>query len=194
MTDELQKKIVWQNINSSKEKGKILTGKIIAIENEQMKEELITCAIIDFNGIRVLIPATEISEDSKNDKKLLRNMMGAEIKFIIVEADRISEKAIGSRKKAMERLKEINIKKVQVITIECEEEKSYYSQVAAHNVLTYNGLSANWSAVGCLNFFSQKELIEEKGEISQEILYEVMDNVEDEVCIGDTIYMKCYMY
>ena len=32
MTDELQKKIVWQNINSSKEKGKILTGKIIAIE------------------------------------------------------------------------------------------------------------------------------------------------------------------
>ena len=35
MTDELQKKIVWQNINSSKEKGKILTGKIIAIENEQ---------------------------------------------------------------------------------------------------------------------------------------------------------------
>lgn len=38
-------------------------------------------------------------------------MMGAEIKFIIVEADRISEKAIGSRKKAMERLKEINIKK-----------------------------------------------------------------------------------
>lgn len=101
MTDELQKKIVWQNINSSKEKGKILTGKIIAIENEQMKEELITCAIIDFNGIRVLIPATEISEDSKNDKKLLRNMMGAEIKFIIVEADRISEKAIGSRKKAI---------------------------------------------------------------------------------------------
>ncbi len=114
MTDELQKKIVWQNINSSKEKGKILTGKIIAIENEQMKEELITCAIIDFNGIRVLIPATEISEDSKNDKKLLRNMMGAEIKFIIVEADRISEKAIGSRKKDMERLKEINIRKVQV--------------------------------------------------------------------------------
>ena len=114
MTDELQKKIVWQNINSSKEKGKILTGKIIAIENEQMKEELITCAIIDFNGIRVLIPATEISEDSKNDKKLLRNMMGAEIKFIIVEADKISSKAVGSRIKALERLQEINIKKVEI--------------------------------------------------------------------------------
>ena len=36
----ITKKIIWQNINSSKEKGKILTGKIIAIENEQMKEEM----------------------------------------------------------------------------------------------------------------------------------------------------------
>ena len=114
MTDELQKKFIWQNINSSKEKGKILTGKIIAIEVEKMKEKDITCAIVDFEGIKVLIPATEITNDSKNDKKLLRNMMGAEIKFIVVEIDKVSSKAVGSRKKAMERLFDINIKKVEV--------------------------------------------------------------------------------
>ena len=39
MTDELKEKIVWQNINSSKEKGKILTGKITAIETERMKDK-----------------------------------------------------------------------------------------------------------------------------------------------------------
>ena len=104
MTDELHKKIIWQNINSSKEKGKILKGKIIAIEVEKMKDEYITCAIIDFNGIKVLIPATEMTIDSKNDKKMLRNMMGAEIKFIVVEADKIGSKAVGSRIKAMEKL------------------------------------------------------------------------------------------
>lgn len=114
MKDELQEKIVWQNINSSKEKGKILEGKIIAIEVEKMKEQNITCAIIDFKGIKVIIPATEITKDSKNDKKLLRNMMGAEIKFIVVEIDKISSKAVGSRLKAMQRLQEINIKKVEV--------------------------------------------------------------------------------
>lgn len=114
MTDELQEKIIWQNINSSKERGKILSGKIVAIEIEKMKEDYITCAIVDFKGIKVLIPATEITSDSNNDKKLLRNMMGAEIKFIIIEADKISSKAVGSRIKAMERLKEINIKKVEV--------------------------------------------------------------------------------
>ncbi len=53
MTDELQEKIIWQNINSSKEKGKILEGKIIAIEVEKMKDEYITCAIVDFKGIKI---------------------------------------------------------------------------------------------------------------------------------------------
>lgn len=114
MTDELQEKITWQNINSSKTKGKILTGNIIAIETEKMKDTNITCAIVDFKGIKVLIPATEITEDGKNDKKLLRNMMGAEIKFIIIEADKISSKAVGSRIKAMERIRDINLKKLEV--------------------------------------------------------------------------------
>lgn len=114
MTGELQEKITWQNINSSKERGKILTGNIIAIEVEKMKEENITCAIVNFIGIKVLIPATEVIKDGQNNKKILRNMMGAEIKFIIVEADRVSEKAVGSRTKAMERLKEMNMKKLEV--------------------------------------------------------------------------------
>lgn len=114
MTDELQEKIVWQNINSSIEKGKILSGKIIAIETEQMKEQDITCAIVDFRGVKVLIPATEMTTDSQNDKKILRNMMGADIKFIVVEADKLTNKAVASRIKAMEKLKQINIKRIDV--------------------------------------------------------------------------------
>ena len=114
MTDELQEKITWQNINSSKTKGKILTGNIIAIETEKMKDTNITCAIVEFKGIKVLIPATEIIKNGKNDKKLLRNMMGAEIKFIIIEADKISNKAVGSRIKAMERIRDINLNKIEV--------------------------------------------------------------------------------
>lgn len=114
MTDELQEKIVWQNINSSKAKGKILTGKIIAIEIEKMKNSNITCAIVDFKGVKVLIPATEIIKEGKNDKRILRNMMGAEIKFIIVDANKLTSKAVASRLKAMEKIKEINMKKIEV--------------------------------------------------------------------------------
>ena len=41
-------------------------------------------------------------------------MMGAEIKFIILEIDKIRSKAVGQRIKAMERLWEINIKRVEI--------------------------------------------------------------------------------
>ena len=114
MTDELQEKIVWQNINSSKDKGKILSGKIVAIETERLKDNSIICAIVDFKGVKVLIPATEITNESKNDRKLIRNMMGAEIKFVIIDADKEAAKAVGSRVKAMERLKEISTKQIEV--------------------------------------------------------------------------------
>lgn len=114
MTDELQEKVIWQNINSSKKKGKILEGKIIAIETEKMKDTNITCAIVDFKGVKILIPATEIIKNGKNDKKLLRNMMGADIKFIIVEADRTSCKAIGSRIMAMDKIRDMNFKKIEL--------------------------------------------------------------------------------
>lgn len=114
MNEELKEKVIWQNLNSSKEKGKILEGKIIAIEIEKMKDKKIFCAIIDFKGIKVIIPATEMIKDGKNDKNILRNMMGAEIKFIVVEIDKVGQKAIASRINAMERIKEINFKKVDV--------------------------------------------------------------------------------
>lgn len=114
MTEELQEKIIWQNVNSSKEKKKILTGKIVAIEVEKMGENDIVCAIVDFKGIKVLVPATEIIIDGKNEKNIIRNMMGAEIKFVVIETDEETSKAIGSRVKAMQRLKEINLKKLQV--------------------------------------------------------------------------------
>ena len=114
MIDELHEKIIWQNVISSKERGKVLRGKIIAIEIEKMKEENIVCAIVDFKGIKVLIPSTELIENGKNDKKILRNMMGAEIRFVIVETDKTTLKAVGSRIKAMQRIRSININRIEV--------------------------------------------------------------------------------
>ena len=112
MTKELQEKIIWQNIHSSKIKRKILEGKIIAIETEKMKEKDINCAIVDFKGIKVLIPAEEMLK-GEHSKKILRNMIGAEIKFVIVESDNVTQKAVGSRLKAMERIREINLNKLE---------------------------------------------------------------------------------
>lgn len=121
MIDELEKKIAWQNINTSEEKNKILSGKAIAIESEKIKlthedgkiyEENINCIVVNFKNIKVLIPGKELGLE-RDDKKNIRNLIGSEIKFIILESDKLTNTAVASRIKAMERIKNIQQKKYQ---------------------------------------------------------------------------------
>lgn len=121
MIEELEKKVAWQNINTSVEKNKILSGKAIAIESEKVKlthedgkvyEENINCIVVNFKNIKVLIPGKELGLE-KDDKRNIRNLIGSEIKFIILESDKLTNTAVASRKKAMERIKNIQQKKYQ---------------------------------------------------------------------------------
>ena len=121
MIEELEKKVAWQNINTSVEKNKILSGKAIAIESEKVKlthsddkvyEENINCIVVNFKNIKVLIPGQELGIE-KDDKKSIRNLIGSEIKFIIIEFDKLTNTAVASRKRAMERIKSIQQKKYQ---------------------------------------------------------------------------------
>ena len=103
MIDELEKQFAWQNINTSEEKNKILSGRAIAIENEKVKlthedgkiyEDNINCVIVNFKNIKVLIPGKELGLE-KDDKKTIRNLIGSEIKFIILESDKLTNTAVG---------------------------------------------------------------------------------------------------
>ena len=86
----------------SQEEKRILTGQIRGIEDEyyKLKNENISCAIVWYKDIKVLIPSTHLGI-SKINKSMIRGMLGAEIDFIVVEVDTISNIAIGSRKDAM---------------------------------------------------------------------------------------------
>lgn len=121
MIEELEKQIAWQNINTSVEKNKILSGRAVAIESEKIKlthedgkayEENINCIVVNFKNIKVLIPGKELGLENE-DKKSIRNLIGSEIKFIILESDKLTNTAVASRKKAMEIIKSIQQKKYQ---------------------------------------------------------------------------------
>ncbi len=113
-----EKQIAWQNINTSNQKGKILNGVAVAIEteritlteNERKIEKNIDSLIVNFKNIKILIPAEEIKE-GKIDKRQLRSMIGSELRFIIVEIDKLTNKAVASRKRAMEVIKRVQLKK-----------------------------------------------------------------------------------
>lgn len=113
-----EKQIAWQNIYTSNQKGKILKGIATAIETEKITvtennkniQKEIDSLIVNFKNIKVLIPAKEI-RDKKVDKKILRSMIGAELRFVIYQVDKLTNKAVASRKKAMEQIRRIQLKK-----------------------------------------------------------------------------------
>lgn len=99
----------------SKEEKRILTGKISGIEDEyyKIKNEYIPCAIVWYGCIKVLIPSTHLGV-SKINKSMIRGMLGAEIDFIVIEIDTISNIAIASRKEAMELRSQLELSKLKV--------------------------------------------------------------------------------
>lgn len=99
----------------SKEENRILTGKISGIEDEyyELKQKNISCAIVWYSGIKVLIPSEHLGI-SKVNKAMIRGMLGAEIDFIVTEVDTISNLTIASRKNAMLLRSEIELPKLHI--------------------------------------------------------------------------------
>lgn len=112
---ETLEELTIKELIRSRDEKRILTGKITGIENEyyKVRNESIPCAIVWYNHIKVLIPATHLGIEKAN-KSIIRGMLGAEIDFIIIEVDSISNIAIASRKEAMKLRSELELSKLQI--------------------------------------------------------------------------------
>lgn len=107
--------LALKELMRSKEEKRILTGKISGIEDEyyKLKNENISCAIVWYKDIKVLIPSTHLGT-TKVNKSIIRGMLGAEIDFIIIDIDTTANIAIASRKDAMELRAELELPKLNV--------------------------------------------------------------------------------
>ncbi len=100
---------VMQNLYSSMENLKILSGTITALEVEQDGKKKVDCAIIYYQNIKIIIPIHEMN--IKQERKYLRNMLGAKIDFIVLEIDELRKCAVASRIKAMKIKQKIEFNK-----------------------------------------------------------------------------------
>ncbi len=115
-----------REILRSKDEQRILTGRITGIEEEyyKLQDRSISCAIVWYEGIKVLIPVTHLGVTNEN-KALIRGMLNAEIDFIVIEYDETSNIAVANRELAMElrskielpKLKKNDIVKVRIVAI-----------------------------------------------------------------------------
>lgn len=110
-TDEELAEIAWHEIHNAFRTRKILTGMLGGIETLDSGNVV---AVVEYKGYRVIIPIKEMAvlkhnkmaPDEHNDfivrqLKLLNNMLGAEIDFIVKGIDSKTRSVVASRKDAM---------------------------------------------------------------------------------------------
>lgn len=118
----------WHEIQTSFRTRRILTGMLGGVEETELGK---TLAIVDYKGFRVVIPLKEMlvkleknlkgaqyTDMIRRQNKLLSNMLGCEIDFIVKGLDPKTHTVVASRKEAM-------LKKRQVFYMNTDASGSY---------------------------------------------------------------------
>ncbi len=116
-TAETREDIIWHEIHNAYRTRRILTGQLGGIEQTDAGK---TIAIVDYKGFRIVIPLKEMminlerspsgqeyTELMLRQNKVLGNMLGAEIDFIVKGIDSKSRSVVASRKDAMLKKRQI---------------------------------------------------------------------------------------
>ncbi len=116
-TDEAREDAIWHEIHNAYRTRKILTGQLGGIEQTDNGK---TIAIVDYKGFRIVIPLKEMMislgrlpsgeeyrEEMIRQNKILGNMLGAEIDFIVRGIDSKTRSVVASRREAMLRKRQI---------------------------------------------------------------------------------------
>ena len=113
-TEDAREAAAWHEIHNAYRTRRILSASLGGIEQTDSGK---TIAVVDYNGFRIVIPLKEMmvapsaanSTDSMavRQMKLLGNMLGAEIDFVILGIDSKSRSVVASRREAMMRKRQL---------------------------------------------------------------------------------------
>ena len=116
-TEESREDTIWHEIHNAYRTRRILTGQLGGIEQTDNGK---TISIVDYKGFRIVIPLKEMminigrspsgqeyTELMLRQNKILGNMLGAEIDFIVKGIDSKTRSVVASRKEAMLRKRQI---------------------------------------------------------------------------------------
>ncbi len=116
-TEESREDVIWHEIHNAYRTRRILTGQMGGIEQTDNGK---TIAIVDYKGFRIVIPLKEMminvgrspsgqeyAELMLRQNKILGNMLGAEIDFIVKGIDSKARSVVASRREAMMKKRQI---------------------------------------------------------------------------------------
>ncbi|MCM1225342.1 MAG: S1 RNA-binding domain-containing protein [Lachnospiraceae bacterium] len=127
-TDEAREDAIWHEIHNAYRTRRLLTGQLGGIEQTDSGK---TIAIVDYKGFRIVIPLKEMMinvgrspsgeeyrELMLRQNKILGNMLGAEIDFMVRGIDSKTRSVVASRKEAM-------LKKRQIFYLDTDASGTY---------------------------------------------------------------------
>lgn len=116
-TEEEREDIIWHEIHNAYRTRRILTGELGGVEQTDTGK---TIAIVDYKGFRIVIPLKEMminlgrmpsgqeyADLMLRQNKILGNMLGAEIDFIVMGIDSKTRSVVASRKEAIFKKRQI---------------------------------------------------------------------------------------
>ena len=118
-TESAREDTIWHEIHNAYRTRKILTGQLGGIEQTDNGK---TVVIVDYKGFRIVIPLKEMMIDLAQGRspsgkeyaelmlrqnKILGNMLGAEIDFIVKGIDSKTRSVVASRREAMLKKRQI---------------------------------------------------------------------------------------
>ena len=113
-TEDAREAAAWHEIHNAYRTRRILSAPLGGIEQTDSGK---TIAVVDYNGFRIVIPLKEMmvmpnaanSTESMvvRQMKLLGNMLGAEIDFVILGIDSKTRSVVASRREAMMRKRQL---------------------------------------------------------------------------------------
>lgn len=118
-TESAKEDTIWHEIHNAYRTRKILTGQLGGIEQTDSGK---TVVIVDYKGFRIVIPLKEMMIDLAQGRspsgkeyaelmlrqnKILGNMLGAEIDFIVKGIDSKTRSVVASRREAMLKKRQI---------------------------------------------------------------------------------------
>lgn len=116
-TEEVREDTIWHEIHNAYRTRRILSGQLGGVEQTDGGK---TIAIVDYKGFRIVIPVKEMlvsqgrfpSGQAYTDlmtqyNRLLNNMLGAEIDFIVRGIDSKTRSVVASRREAMLKKRQI---------------------------------------------------------------------------------------
>lgn len=175
----------WHEILTSYRSRRILTGKLGGVEETELGK---TLAIVDYKGFRIVIPLKEMlvkleknlkgaeyTDMIRRQNKLLSNMLGCEIDFIVKGVDPKTRTVVASRKEAM-------LKKRQVF---------YMNKDASGSYRIYDGRTIQARVIAVAEKAVRIEAFGVEGSImARDLSWDWIGDANERFSVGDQILVR----